>query len=337
VKILAIKFKYLGDVVIMTPALRALREHYPQAALHVLVAEEAAPMLRHLDWIDRVWALPRTRGKTRLSESLPLIKTLRREEFDRSVDFVGNDRGAWLSRLIGAKIRLGMEQQRGPRLRRLAYTETREELDHTRHEVIRDLHLLSAWDVPCPPQPKLMLAADPALAAEAESWLPGHPLLFHLSTSQTKKEWPLGHWKALWQKATAAGESVVFSSGPSQREQALLSQLQALLPEARILPVCPSLDLFLAILARAKRFVSPDTAPLHLAAGLGVPTLGLFGPTAASRWAPLGETHRALQGGLCPCSGHLHTCAHTTPCIATLDADQVWQTLQPLLTSSANA
>ena len=107
-KILAIKFKYLGDVVVVVPALRALRDQWPDAELHALVAEDAAPLLRHLPWLDKVWALPRTRGQARLAESWPIIRALRREKFDRSVDFVGNDRGAILSRLIGARERLGV-------------------------------------------------------------------------------------------------------------------------------------------------------------------------------------------------------------------------------------
>src|ERR1017187_5552805 len=85
-KILAIQFRYLGDAVLMTPALRALKEHFPDCELHVLVAEEAAPLLQHLPWLNRVWAFPRKRGKAKLRQSWPMIKALRRERYERSVD-----------------------------------------------------------------------------------------------------------------------------------------------------------------------------------------------------------------------------------------------------------
>ena len=68
-KILAIQFKYFGDAVLLTPALRALHEHFPNAELHLLVPEEVAPIFQHLPWLNRVWPLPRRRGigQTRLS------------------------------------------------------------------------------------------------------------------------------------------------------------------------------------------------------------------------------------------------------------------------------
>jgi len=334
-KILAIKFKYLGDVVVAVPALRALRNQWPDAELHALVAEDAAPLLRHLPWLDKVWALPRTRGRARLSASWPIIQALRKEHFDRSVDFVGNDRGAILSRLIGAKERLGVMPVDGTFLRRLAYTRCIEEADATRHEIVRDLHVISAWGVPFPTEPKLEVRADGALAKDAEQILPGHPVIFHLSTSQPKKEWPTSNWVELYHRAHDAGIEIALSSGPSAREQALLAEVWGALPQARTIPPGLPLDSFLAAIARARLFVSPDTAPLHLAAGLGVPTVGLFGPTAASRWAPLGAIHQVVQGGLCPCSGHWHVCHSASPCMAGITPGAVFACIKKALATPA--
>ncbi len=337
-KILAIKFKYLGDVVRATPALRALRDHFPQAELHVLVAEDAAPLLQHVPWIDKVWALPRTRGKARLKESWPIIKALRAEKFDRSVDFVGNDRGAILTRLIGAPERLGMRPtDESGFLRRLAYTRSVEESDPTHHHIARHLSILGAWGVPFPAEPRMEIRADPALAGEAEKLLPGHPVIFHLSTSQTKKEWFASNWVDLYHRAEAGGVTPVLSSGPSAREQALLAEVWGAVPKAPTLP--PGLDLanFMAVLTRARLLVTPDTGPLFMAAGLGVPTLGLFGPTLGACCAPLGPGHHYLQGGLCPCSGHWHVCHAASPCMAAITPAAVWEAIQKALAESVPA
>ncbi len=340
-KILAIKFKYLGDVVRATPALRALRDHYPNAELHVLVAQDAAPLLKHVPWIDKVWAFPRTRGKARFKESWPIIKALRAEKFDRSVDFVGNDRGAILSWLINAKERLGMrptdESGLTGLLRRKAYTRSMEETDPTHHHIARHLSILGAWGVPFPAEPRMEIRADPGLAEDAEKLAPGHPIIFHLSTSQTKKEWFASNWVDLYHRAEAGGVRPILSSGPSAREQALLAEVWGALPKAPTLPPGLDLNMFMAVLARARLLVTPDTGPLFMAAGLGTPTLGLFGPTLAACCAPLGPGHHYIQGGLCPCSGHWHVCHAASPCMAAITPAAVWEAIQKSLAENAPA
>ena len=80
-KILAIQFKYLGDAVFITPSLKALHQQYPEAEIHVLVAEEVLPVFRHIPFIKKAWGLPRTRGKAKLTQTLPFLSQLRKEKF----------------------------------------------------------------------------------------------------------------------------------------------------------------------------------------------------------------------------------------------------------------
>ncbi|MEO0795973.1 MAG: glycosyltransferase family 9 protein [Verrucomicrobiota bacterium] len=336
-KILAIKFKFLGDVALMVPALRMLRQRYPQAELHTLVAAEAAPLLTGLGWLDHVWALPRTRGKLRLRDSLPIVRQLRSEKFDRSVDFVGNDRGAVLSRMIGARERLGVIAPKGFSGRTRCYTQTIEELDTTRHESVRDAYVLSAWDVPFDRE-ALGLELSPredALSA-ARELISKPTIIGHLSTSQEKKEWPVEYWSDLADRLSDLPYELAFTAGPSEREQDLLRKLQERRPDLRTLPAFETLDHFIATLSLAKLFISPDTAPLHLAAGLGVPTIGFFGPTASSRWAPLGKHQVCHQGLACPCSGHLHQCALPNRCIDTVTPAEIARSAHQLLEDIAH-
>ena len=118
-----LQFKYFGDAVLLTPALRALRDHFPDGELHLLVPEEIAPLFQHLPYLNRVWAMPRQRGRASFGQSWPIIRALRRERFDRSVDFASNDRGAILSRLIGARRRLGWDERGGFLGRKFCYTD----------------------------------------------------------------------------------------------------------------------------------------------------------------------------------------------------------------------
>jgi len=200
-KILALQFKYLGDAVFITPALRALKERWPAAELHVLVAAEVAPLLENLPWIKKVWPLPRTRGQARLRETWPVIRALRRERFSRSVDFGGNDRGAILSFLSGAKIRLGESSCSPKLLKRIGYTDKFPAEQLPESWVQRHFKLLSAWSVPPPATALLEIVADPKLAVAAEKLLPGKFVLCHLATSQPKKEWPVAQWAEFYRLA----------------------------------------------------------------------------------------------------------------------------------------
>jgi ADP-heptose:LPS heptosyltransferase len=329
-KILAIQFKYFGDAVVMTPALRAIREHFPKSELHVLVPEEIIPLLQHLPWLNRLWPMPRQRGSASLTQTWPVIRALRRERFDRSVDFGGNDRGAISSLLIRARLRLGTDEGRGFWGRRFCYNQCVPAAPATRHESARLAQMLSGWGiVPSSLEPEIR--ADPALDAAAERLLPAGTVVCHIASSQTKKEWPVAHWAAFYQLAAEAGWHLAFTTARGAREQSLMDELKRAAPHAPILPVITDLALFLAVLRRAEAFISGDTGPLHFAAGLGVPTIGLFGPSSAAQWAPLGKRHHVLNGSQCSCDGDSAVCYSANHCMLAISPGQLFAVLQTLL------
>ncbi len=328
-KILAIQFKYFGDAVLMTPALRAMREQFPDGELHLLVPEEIAPLFQHLPWLDRVWPMPRRRGHARLGQSWPVIRALRRERFDRSVDFATNDRGAILGFLIGARQRLGWAEPGGFLGRRFCYHQRVVREKKLEHVSARMMYLLSAWDIaPGPLEPEIH--TDPALDAAAQKILPVAKIICHLASSQPKKEWPLSHWAALHRLAAAAGRQLIFATGTGEREESLLTDFKRLAPDAVVLQPIPDLALYLAVLKRATGFVSGDTGPLHFAAGVGVPTLALFGATSPVLWAPIGTRHRLLTGSPCSCGGNVGVCQSANHCLAAISPEQVLAGLQQI-------
>ena len=322
-KILALQFKYFGDAVLMTPALRALREHFPQSEIHLLVSAEVAPLFQHLPWLTRIWAMPRRRGSASLRVTWPLIRALRRERFDRSVDFASNDRGAILSLLIGAPHRLGWAERGGFLGRKFCYTNRVAPTNRLQYEAARLAGLLSGWQLPPPASLELEIRADPALDQAAAQLLPKPVVLCHMAASQPNRQWPVRRWAEFYQLATNAGLSVVFTTAAGAREQALTEEMIHLVPDAPVLPPLPNLAMFLAVLKRAQVFISGDTGPLHFAAGLGVPTLSLFGPSCPERFAPVGEKHRFLKATQCPCGPGQSRCQTTDFCLNTIVAEQV--------------
>jgi len=334
-KILALQFKYFGDAVLLTPALRALRGHFPDGELHLLVPEEIAPLFQHLPHLNRVWPMPRKRGRARFGQSWPVICALRREHFDRSVDFASNDRGAILSRFIGARRRLGWDEPGGFFGRKFCYTDRVAPEVKPQHESVRLAQLLSGWQIPPPHSLEAEIHADPALVDAAKKILPTErAVVCHVASSQPKKEWPLAYWAKLHRLAAAAGFHTVFTTARGEREQTLMLELRRLAPDVVILPPAPELPRFLAVLARAGVFISGDTGPLHFAAGLGVPTISLFGPSPPAQWAPIGKRHRVLTGNSCTCDGNLSVCQSTNHCLAAISPEQVLACLRSVLEES---
>jgi len=329
-KILVIQFRYLGDTVLLVPALRAIRKRHPDCELHMLVPEEVGPLLRHLPWLNRLWLMPRKRGRALFAKSWPVLRALRAEKFDWSVDFGGIDRSAIVTFLVGARQRLGFLGPGGFWGRRFCYTHLVPLAPRDRHESLRLMRLLTAWGIDESGSLETEIHTDPALDAAAKKILPESKIICHLSSSQQKKEWPNTHWAALHQLAAAAGIELLFSTGVGAREEALLNEFKRLAPGAAILPPVPDLALYLAVLKRARAFVTCDTGPLHFAAGVGTPTLTLFGPTSPVRWAPKGPHHRFLTGSACSC-GNTGVCQSANHCIAAITPEQVLAEIKKLI------
>ena len=336
-KILALQFKYFGDGVLLTPALRALREHFPNAELHLLVPAEIAPLFQHLPWLARVWAMPRRRGHASLRETWPIIRALRREKFDRSVDFAGNDRGAILSFLSGARRRLGPLEKTSKLFKRICFTESVPAAVLPAPFIDGYLNLLTAWQVPPPSSKRQEILSDPALAGEAARILSGKRILCHIATSQQKKEWPLARWAEFYRLATAAGLALAFSSGINDRERGLLAELEKMEPDIFALPPVADLRLFLAILRQAEAVICGDTGPLHFAAGLGVPVIALLATgESLVRVAPIYDEEHIVRGTECFCNArfpHSATCQDARCCMAAIQPELVLAALKKNLAS----
>ncbi|MBA4392090.1 MAG: putative lipopolysaccharide heptosyltransferase III, partial [Desulfobacca sp.] len=114
--ILIIKLRHLGDVLVTTPSLTALKEAYPQARITMIVNQGTEDMVRDNPCLSEVITLerePKKKSWEELRYQLQLIVQLRRKRFDLSIDFSGGDRGAFLSWFSGAKERIGYHPRKG--------------------------------------------------------------------------------------------------------------------------------------------------------------------------------------------------------------------------------
>jgi ADP-heptose:LPS heptosyltransferase len=297
--ILALRPRALGDVVLVTPALRALHRGMPDRPLEVVTESRYAPLLEGLEGVARVWPLERSAAGT-----IAVARELRRRRYSVAVDFFGNPRSAQLAVSSGAVLTAGFDL----RGRRHAYR-VRVPRDAPgeggRREYAAQAHVRLAlaaggvFDgletrvaVPEAARPR----ADLALA-EAGVHDPAGTIGLVAAGTWATKTWPVAHAAQLARRLIADGRSLLLLTGPA--EEAIEAAMMGLVPGLRRLPPCGVGELA-AVLARLAAVIGTDSGPRHLAASLGVPTYAWFGPTSPETWQPPGPRHGFWQTSL-PC------------------------------------
>lgn len=302
-KILLIRLRLIGDVVFTTPALRGIREAFPEAHLTYLVEPAAEPVVRWNPHIDEVRVVPRVRGWRRPFADLQLAAALRRERFDVVVDFHGGPRASWLAWATGARRRIGYAVAG----RSWMYTDVVErprEL-RPRHSVENQWDLVarltrgvlaapdrSVHRVEMPEDPEARLAVERRLAAEGIG--SAHKLIVvHVSAGNPFRRWPADFFVTLAVQLAAKDPDrrIILTSGPSEAEAArdIAERVRAALPGRRgsILSGAEfSLAELRSLVARAALYIGGDSGPLHVAATSDVAIVGLYGPTLPVRSAP---------------------------------------------------
>jgi ADP-heptose:LPS heptosyltransferase len=307
--VVAIRPRALGDVVLVTPALRALKRGFPGASLEVVTERRYAPLLEGLEGVDRVWPLDRTAGA-----SARLAATLRRRHVERVVDFFGNPRSAAIAALSGARLTAGydLRGRRGAYRIRVPRTLA---LPGGRREHASATHVrlaVAAGGSADGLEPRIALGAAARTAAarlleERGVPEPGRTVGLVAAGTWPTKTWPLSHAAVLARRLLARGLGVLAILGPG--EERVGTVLEGLAPGVLPLPPCDVATLA-AVIERLLAVVGVDSGPRHLAAALGVPSFAWFGPTHPDTWNPVGEIHGYLRTEL-PCRGCDRTdCPH---------------------------
>ena len=318
-RILAIRLRALGDVVLTTPALRALRRGHPDAELEVVTDPRYVPLLEGLAGVSRVWPLERS-----ASAIVGLVAALRRRRYRLAVDFFGNPRSAFLTAACGARTTAGYDL----RGRRYAYRQrvAREVAPAPgRREHASAVHVRLAEAVGGRSDG---LASDVALSDaarhEADALLraaridnPEATIGFIAAGTWATKTWPPSHAARCIRRLLAADRPVLLIAGPG--EEAVSESLTALVPELRVLPPA-GVAALVGVIARLRAVVGTDSGPRHIAAALGVPTFCWFGPTHPDTWASPGPAHGFWWTPL-PCRGCDRTACPHWNCLPTLSPD----------------
>jgi ADP-heptose:LPS heptosyltransferase len=324
-RILVFPSRAVGDVLLATPALRALRTGFPAAEVHVGLDDVLVPLLARNPHVDRLWCFPR-RAATR-RRWWQLYRDLARHRFDLVIDLLGSPRTALLARATRAPNRVGWQLRGRGRLynlrvprdtdrdgrRRLQYA-ARVDLDIVARcgvvgPVLDDASLVF---VPDPDAEKRMAAALPD---------PGRPRVGVAAAGTWQaKTWGVDGFARVADRLVEAGTDVLLLWGPGERGVAEAVQQRMHVP-ARLAPPT-DLDELAALLARLDLVISNDSGVRHLATARGTATLGIFGPTSPRTWTPAAGPHAWVRVDL-PCLECNRTrCLHHL-CMRLLDPDAV--------------
>ena len=149
----------------------------------------------------------------------------------------------------------------------------------------------------------------------------------------------------LFARIVRAGRRLVITGAPDARERALVDAILALIEpatRARIVDLTGALSLqeLAALTANARAFVGVDTAPMHIAAAMGTPTLALFGPSGENEWGPWRVPQRVVVSRAHPCRPcGLDGCGggKVSECLTTLGVDDVHAQFEALLSETGAA
>ncbi len=356
-RILLVRLSSLGDIVHGLPALVALRRTWPHAHLAWLVEERFAGLLRGHDCLDELLTIRRLSARQAFAwwrEARHLGRQLREKGFDLAVDLQGRVKSAWLCALSGAPRRVGFANEfRGPL--GLRWINESVPFPVGTHAVRRSL-LMAEYLGAAPEPVEFRFPVLPEARAWAEAFLsaagvspvsPGtraeatagrRPLVtLILGASTPVKAWPPEHFTGLvgiLQQTVGAEAVLVGGPGEADRE----AQVQAALPRPALSAVGKTdLPRLAALLDQAQVVVGADTGALHLAAAVGKPVVGLYGPTSPELTGPYGLQHRVLwdQPACGPC-GRRPMCANSD-CMRALTPERVAQAVCDLLAAEPSA
>jgi len=351
-RVLVIKLRHHGDVLLASPVFSVLKRAAPLAEIDALIYRETAPMLAGhpaislLHTIDR--SLKRRGIVAQAGGEWRLLRALRSRHYDLVVHLTEHPRGAWLKHLCGARHAVARERDDAGWWWRVSfphrYLLPRATPRHTVETNLDALRRIGWW--PGEDDKALVLVPGVEAQARAAALLEAHGLarrgfiLVHPGSRWLFKCWPATATAALLDRLASGGWPLVLTGAPDPAELALVTAIRAATRAAVVdLSAQLSLPELAALIGAARLFIGVDSAPMHIAAAMGTPVVALFGPSGDAEWGPWHVPHRVVASTAHPCrpcgnngcGGSNHS-----DCLLTLPEARVCAAVADLLAATAD-
>lgn len=274
-RILVVSLRRIGDLLLTTPLIRSLRRAWLDSEIDVLVFNNTKGIIAGNPDINQVISMSL---RPTMAESLRMFAQLWRR-YDIAISTQSGDRPIAFAFSAG-RLRVGVTTDDDPWL---AHTLKRIALHRSvpaaekHHRVEQMLRLADALGIERVPE-----LVCPAPAPQPDVPHSGSYAVIHASPMFTYKEWTRDGWRAVAAGLTERGVSVVAIGGPGEAERAYLEGIWNGVAEIHQMGWAETV----ALLAKARIYIGPDTSVTHLAAAAGCPTVALFGPMDPRVWGP---------------------------------------------------
>jgi ADP-heptose:LPS heptosyltransferase len=303
----------LGDLAVLTPALRLLRQSVPQAHITLLVNERALPLAQRLRSVDEVIQVPDLNAMQRLGRGEPdaqmreLLADLQAKHFDLALQCAGGGEttNAFV-RALGAHISAGQQWPDSPPL------DVWMPYQRNQADVLRLMDLMELigaapgpliYDLEVTPEDELELARIQQVPHDA--LYANNLIAVALGAGSGARCWPVDRFADVVRAVLNRDRTVQVVLTGTAPEAALTEDLvRRLDQDPRVVDLAGKLSLgaLLALVSHARLFIGNDSAPAHFANALGTPSVVVFGSAHPAQWAsPSRVWHRAVADESAPC------------------------------------
>src|SRR5437588_3319069 len=316
-RILLIRLRSMGDCLLMTAPVRALKEEFPEFRVTVLVEPQFADCFDgNPDFDEILIAANKYAAGARL--------LMRR--FDAIVNLHGGPTSLLYSCLAWGK-RIGGEHYQGARLYH-GFVPPPEPHAHTVESTLAALRWLGVRRELPPP---LRYEVHPKQAARMQEKLKGRQyVVIHPGSVLETKRWSAQRFGELARRLTARGFTIVVTAGPG--EESFASQV-ARETNGTVILLGLTIPELAELIRGARLYVGNDSGPMHLASAVGTPAVVVWGSSDSRRWRPWSTEHRVVQNPFeCnPCPGYRCLVADSPLCIESVTVEQVNAAVEELL------
>ena len=318
-RVVLVQLHFLGDTLLTTPALRALRRRFPEARIEALVKRRCLAVLERNPNVDlltpydppSIWERPLYWRR--------LARRWDAERVDLCVDFTGDGRSARMLRAMRPRRAVGILRAADDPLVQAGVPRSCGMRHVARHFL--DLAALAG----APGEEPMEFHPSEGARREAAAFRArthGPLIAIHAGGNEPKRRWPLERFAAAAQALTASAGARVWAAG--SRAERPLGERLARDASALDLTGRTTIDQMAALFEASDLVIANDSGPLHLAAAVGTPTLALFGPSHPATCAPIGAGHAFLHGRAegCPCAGK-HCARGAESCLHRITPDMV--------------